>query len=365
MQSLSIDIRMSQHTGIGRYIRGLLSALTRHPAGWEYHLLGNKETRQKFPSEWSYHETSVPVYGLREQFLIPQLVRHSSCLHVPHYNASLFWKKKLIVTIHDLIHLHFKEDLPSSLARLYAQTVLPKIAHRADHIIAVSQHTKNDLVKTLSINPAKITVIHHGIELSFLETQTSKPSPANTVSSPYFLYVGLLKKHKNVGVLMDAFLNLKRKLKMSELNLILVGKADQKQLVVRQWLEKIRTESSIQRLGTVSDEQLKQLYRNAVALVYPSLYEGFGFPLLEAMATRIPIIAANASSVPEVVGDEAALFFDPYSVSELAKRMEEIVQNHDLRQRLTEGGTERLSKFDWKIAARKTEEIYESVLGTN
>ena len=365
MQSISIDVRMSQHTGIGRYIRGLLSALSIYPAHWQYHLIGNKDFRKQFPLEWPYHETEVPIYSLREQMMIPQMARHSGCLHVPHYNAPLLWRKKLVVTIHDLIHLHFKEDLPSPLARLYAQTILPEIVNHADHMIAVSQYTKDDLVKTLGANPAKITVVHHGIDSNFLEMDAPKPNSVPTPSSPYFLYVGLLKKHKNIGNLIDAFLNLRRKLKVPEINLILVGNPDQKQSVVREWLEKIRKEESIQLLSHISDEKLRELYRHAIALVCPSLYEGFGFPLLEAMASRIPIIAAHASSIPEVLGEATALFFDPYSVIELETRMEEVLKNQDLCQRLIKQGGERLSLFDWKIAAQKTEQVYESVLGSN
>ncbi len=365
MQSISIDVRMSQHTGIGRYIRGLLSALTLHPARWQYHLIGNKDFQKKFQSEWPYHETSAPIYSLSEQVAIPFSARHSDCLHVPHYNAPLLWGKKLVVTIHDLIHLHFKEDLQSPLARLYAKTMLPQIAKRADHIIAVSQYTKDDLVKTLGVNPVKITVVHHGIDLSFLKMGSPEPDFSSMASSPYFLCVGLLKKHKNIGVLIDAFLNLKRKLNRSKINLILVGNPDQKQLVVREWLRKISGEQSIQVLSHISDEKLKQLYRNAVALVYPSLYEGFGFPLLEAMASRTPIIAAHTSSIPEVLGEETALFFDPHSVAELEKHMEDVINNQNLREQLIQRGVKRLSVFDWKITAQKTAKVYESVLGSN
>ncbi len=364
MQSISIDIRMFHHTGIGRYLQGLVPNLISRQSRWHYRLIGNENFRASFPNETPYIPTLIPIYSLREQIIIPRLASHSNCLHVPHYNAPLFWRGKLVVTIHDLIHLHFKEDLPSPLASFYANTMLPKIVKRADRLIAVSQFTKDDLIKTLGVSPEKITVIHHGIHQDFLKHggEIRKPKNSNSI---YFLCVGLIKKHKNIGTLINAFRALKQKNKAADIKLVLVGDPDRKQSIVQEWLAQIRKEEGIQLLSRLSDNELIKLYRGATALIFPSLYEGFGFPLLEAMASCTPIIAARTSSIPEVVGEKAALYFDPLSTSELTKHMDELIRNESLRKRLVEEGIKRLPSFDWKVAAQKTEQVYESALGSN
>lgn len=359
---IGIDVRMANYSGIGRYIRGTVLALQNCPVSWNYLLFGKKESQASFPTAYQFIQTSVPIYSLTEQGIIPLLASQCDCLHVPHYNAPLFWRKKLVVTIHDLIHLRFSNHLPLASARLYARTLLPLVARRADAIIAVSEYTKKDLITTLGLKPDKIVVIHHGIDLNFL---TQDKQSRDGIQEPYFIYVGLIKAHKNLGVLLEAFSNLRRKLKDKRLRLCLIGRPDLKQEIVRNWMEKIKEDSGIIHKERVSEDELKPLYRNSVALVFPSLYEGFGFPLLEAMASRIPIIASMAASIPEVVGADAALYFDPRSPSELETCLERILASEELRSKLIQAAQKRLPLFDWETSARKTVRVYESVLGRN
>ncbi len=363
-QCVGIDVRMAQHTGIGRYIRGTVSALRNDSSRQRYLLIGNEFSRRYFPPQISFVTTDVPIYSLREQIALPYLARSVDCLHVPHYNAPLLWKKKLVVTIHDLIHLHFTNHLNSPTARLYARFMFSRVTQRADAIIAVSEYTKKDLIETLGIHPKKITVIHHGLDSDFLAT-SEKPSDVPQKRSTYFLYVGMLKAHKNVGTLIKAFQGLKKKLGSSSLKLFLIGTPDFKQKIVRKWLEIIAQEPDISLASKVSDSELKNFYRNAIALVFPSLCEGFGFPLLEAMASQTPIIASRVTSTPEVLGETAGLYFDPQSTFDLQNCMEQILENSDLRHHLVQEGLKRLMLFDWNSAAKKTEQIYESVLGSN
>ena len=299
---LGIDIRMAHHTGIGRYIRGLLStpSLTETLHHWHCTLIGNNAAQKSFSKFFSFRHTNAKIYGLAEQIAIPLAARGLDCLHVPHYNAPLAWKRKLVITIHDLIHLRFPEYLPLQ-AKWYAQTMLKLVTRRADEIISVSESTKKDLVETLGVRPEKITVIHHGIDPKFLvpnHINRSKVEPAN----PYFLCVGLLKAHKNIGVLLKAFLKIKKRSAVPNLRLYLIGRSDTKQEIVRQWLRTVENDPSTFLLESVSDEELITLYPNAVALVFPSLCEGFGFPILEAMASRIPIIASRIDLKLEIAG---------------------------------------------------------------
>lgn len=216
----------------------------------------------------------------------------------------------------------------------------------------------------LRIHPQKITVVHHGIDPAFVSWEVG--SEKNRAGeNAYFLYVGLIKTHKNLGILLDAFQTIRQKLGIQPLKLELVGTPDTKQPVVRQWLERIKRDASISLRSNISDAELKTLYRNAVALVQPSLYEGFGFPLLEAMASRVPIIASRVASIPEVVGADGALYFDPRSASELEHCLEQVLASQEVRNKLIRAGQERLPLFDWDMAAQKTMQVYESVLGNN
>jgi glycosyltransferase involved in cell wall biosynthesis len=365
MPQIAIDVRMVRRSGIGRYISGTVGALPKlKSAQWKYALIGYEGDQSNFSNDCNYVTTKTPIYSVSEQAVLPILAHSSDCLHSPHYNAPLLNRKKLVVTIHDLIHLRFPNHLPSKAALLYAKTMLPAVCRRADAIIAVSYHTKSDLVQMLRIDPKKITVIHHGIDSSFVNHEGALTS-GERMDSPYFLYVGLLKAHKNLGVLLKAFQNLKRKLEIESLRLELIGMPDTKQSIVRDWLNQIKNDPSVSLRSNISDNELKKLYRNAVALVHPSLYEGFGFPLLEAMASKTPIITSRTASIPEVAGEDGALYFDPKSASELENCMEQVLDSEELRRQLARVGERRLPLFDWSISAQQTVQVYESVLGKN
>lgn len=361
---VGIDVRMAGFSGIGRYIRGMVSALAdEHPDG-NYGLIGKEEACGSFPAKFQFLGLRTPVYSLREQWDWFGLGRNIECLHIPHYNAPLFWNRKLIVTIHDLIHLHFPNHLPSQSARSYARIMIPWVIEKADAIIAVSEYTKQDILETFSVRPEKITVIHHGVDLQFMNV--SRPKEQETkMQDRYFLYVGLIKEHKNLGVLLDAFDRLKEKNNDPRLKLYLVGRADIKQGIVRRWLARLTNRPDIVLMSSISDEQLRALYQNAIALVFPSFYEGFGFPLLEAMTAETPVIAAPLTSVPEVLGRSAALYFDPKSSTELEGCLLRMLTESSLRVQLVTEAKKRLPLFNWRIAAQKTRKVYETVIGSN
>lgn len=361
--TIGFDVRMAEHTGIGRYIRGIVSGLAVASPPFKLALISNKNSKIQLPPHLSNFQTGAPVYSLQEQFAIPKIAGRFDCLHVPHYNAPVLWRKKMVITIHDLIHVHFAKYLTSPFAHLYRLTLLPYVVRRADHIIAVSEYTKNDLVETFRINPAKVTVIYHGVDPAFLNSKSEFRNKTR-LSKPYFLYVGLLKAHKNIGILLEAFRHLKKKMQVQDLQLVLVGMPDLKQPVVRRWLNVIQNANDVSLITRADDHKLRQLYQDALALVQPSLCEGFGFPLIEAMATRLSVIAAQTSSIPEVLG-QAGLYFDPNSVVELEHRMEKIYQDAELRERLASEGKKRVQIFNWQTAALKTIKAYESIFQTH
>ncbi len=362
LPSFAIDVRMADRTGIGRYIRGIVSSLEPSPL-CRYVFVGSHKIQSHIPSNWPFISTEVPIYSVQEQMVMPRLAGQAAGLHVPHYNAPVFWKKKLVVTVHDLIHIHFKEHLSSLVAAWYGETMLRRIVKQADRIITVSEATKNDLIRTLNADPRKITVIHHGIDSSFLNDDQGEPSASRKIASLYFLYVGLIKAHKNVGVLLNAFTHLKKNSEFKNVKLILIGKTDSKQRIVREWLGKMKSEPDIQLIDYANDAELKQYYRNAAAFISPSLCEGFGFPLIEAMASKVPVIASRIEATMEVLGD-TGLYFEAQSSIELEKQMKRIIEEPHLRSRLTTVAFKRLSLFDWHRAAKQTKEVYESVLSS-
>ncbi len=358
MPRIGIDVRMAHHTGIGRYIRGFVSELGE--TSWSRSLIGKPDEQKVFPREKSFIPFGAPIYSLREQILLPFAARTCDALHVPHYTAPLMWSKKLIVTIHDLIHLEFSKDL-NPVAVRYAQFFLASAAKRSDAIITVSEHTKKDLIEKLNVKAEKITVIYHGVDPIFLKPESNSESAEK---HPYFLCVGLIKSHKNLGVALKAFIQVKKRLSMPDLRLRIVGRPDRKQKIVNEWLKLAATDSGIEFMNFVPDEELRKLYANSAALIFPSRYEGFGFPLLEAMASRTPVIASHSTSIPEVLGN-AGLYFDPDSQSELERLMEQILTKNNLRQELIKKGLSRLKLFSWQESAKKHVEIYGKVINVH
>ena len=357
MKQLGIDVRMAYNSGIGRYIRGLTSALSPNGQDWQYFFLGSRKFKNDFPMG-NYIPLESSIYSISEQFSLPFVSRHFDCLHIPHYNVPVLWKRKLVVTIHDLIHLKFAKGM---LAHSYAKMMLSYATKKADAIIAVSENTKTDLIKKLNVPAKKITVIYHGVDPFFLNSEESEK---RSFSEPFFLYVGMIKAHKNLGTLLKAFVKIRQNLQMNGLKLRILGFPDRRQKIVRQWLDFISREPSIL-LETNSDDQtLKSAYRHATAIIVPSLYEGFGFPLIEAMACKTPIVASRASSLPEIAG-QAALYFDPHSVAELQACIEKLLLDKTQRERLISFGSERIKIFNWQTAAKKTEQIYDAVIHGN
>lgn len=252
-----------------------------------------------------------------------------------------------IVTVHDMIYEKFKKEFPGRerIRRLKALAV-----SRADHVICVSENTRRDLINLLGVDNKKISVVYHGCAYDVCVTGKSLQ-----VSKPYILYVGIRGGYKNFDKLLRAYSHA-LKLK-SELSLICFGggpfcKAE------RCLMDElgIPVTSVVQISG--DDSLLASLYGSAIAFVYPSLYEGFGMPLLEAMSLGCPVICSNASSFPEVVGD-AAVLFDPEEVDAIQEAIEKVVFSTDLKDSLVKLGKERIKQFSWSKCARETLQVYE------
>ncbi len=353
IMSICIDARMINHSGIGTYIRTLLSLAqsmdlsTILPDGFQEE--GYKDLKSVF--------SQASIYSLYEQIdIYRKLYKTRNLLfHAPHYNIPLLYKDKMLVTVHDLIHLKFPQLLPNKAALAYSKFMLNQAGKRAEKIIAVSQNTKNDLMDMLNIPEEKIQVIYNGLaeyKVHDIDKSTASKSLRKLgVSKRYLLYVGNVRPHKNIDRLIAAFSIVHRNL--NDVELVITGAAKGK-------IED-KVVNGIVFTGFVNNEDLNCLYSNAEIFVFPSLYEGFGFPPLEAMQRGIPVVCSNSSSLPEVVGD-AALLFDPYEAEDIADKIMKALTDTSLSAILRDKGREQVRKFSMKQFQKNMTDLYRSMI---
>jgi len=282
-------------------------------------------------------------------------VVHLSNQHFARY--ALFLKKPFLVTVHDLARCCFNSDMETTRERISLKRDIRGIK-KASHIIAVSQNTKSDLIKYLNIPEERITVIYNGVDHSIF-----KPVKSKLFHEPYILYVGTERARKNLSSLFHAFSRLKWEFK--GLKLVKVGppgrSAEFRKRTIKQ-IQSLVLDEDVIFVDWVAENDLPYYYSSASLLVYPSLYEGFGLPPLEAMACGCPVVTSNTSSLPEVVGD-AAIMVDPYDIDGLANAMREVLTNDGLRKAMIEKGLAQAKKFSWEKTAEETLEVYKKVEG--
>lgn len=379
LRRIGLDVRMLRHSGIGTYLRGLLSGLNQLGLDKDLALFGMDPEpvtaregqpsllRQKLLGPLIF---SAPIYSVCEQFQYPARLRQCRLWHAPHYNVPLCKRKtKLVVTVHDIIHWVFRKQFLSPLKTVYAGFMLRRAVKLADRIIAVSNHTKKDLVEHFRAPERKITVIHEGVDPAFgeispglLQREYEKLLIKYGIPEHFFLYVGLMKPHKNVLMLVKLFRTLKEQGKIRAA-LVLIGRKDKTYPRGYEALASLRSSKDIIHLPAIGSGELQVFYNQALALVHPSLYEGFGLTLLEAMACGTPVLTTNAASIPEVVGD-AALRVDATDEAGMADALIRLEQDSDLRESLRLKGLERVKAFSWAETARQTAQVYEEVLGS-
>lgn len=342
----AIDARMIEESGIGTYIRMMLRT------GKYSVALGSERKIRKYDSRIEVIPFEEKIYSIGEQLRYPYKRLKKSgvtVLHAPHYNAPLFWSRKLIVTIHDLIHLKFPQYLPNRLAYVYAWAMMKFDCVRADKIFTVSKFTKQDLQSTLHAKGDKIAIIYNTIEgcfkkreevaVSYLRSKHGIPQNNKIV-----LYVGNIKPHKNVKNLVEAFQGIQKE----DVSLILVGKSFHKTEEDRLLFKCCGDRKRIIMTGAVSKRELIDWYNLADVFVFPSLYEGFGIPPLEAMACGTPVVCSSSSSLPEIVED-AAVMVEPRDVDSIQRGIQSVLDMSDVdRNDLIEKGYKRVDAFSRK-----------------
>jgi len=390
---IGIDCRLWNQSGVGRYTRNLIEQLQLIDKNNEYVLFAGRDIESQIVKQIQGDNFRVVIAGihwhsLEEQVRFPGILNKENLdlVHFPYFSVPVFYKKPFIVTIHDLIIDHFPTGEASTLLpftykskRLGYKFIIKKAAKKAKKIITVSNSTKKEIVDHLKVDPDKITVTYEGtMKMSNIKYPMSNIQLKN---KDYFLYVGNAYPHKNLERLIEAFNRLCRpelvsrshlkgkkdsspaKLDQNDTKLVLVGREDFFYKRLKDKVEKLGLEGSIIFKGEVDDDKLQNLYQNAKALIMPSLMEGFGLPIIEAMANKCLVLCSDIPSFKEIALS-CAIYFDPSSSCDIAEKMREICSNdlnHDIKYKdKIQKGFERSKEFSWEKMAKETLRVYNS-----
>ena len=347
------------NVGLGRYSRALIEALGRVDKENHYEVLMPDGSYQ-FPERTNirYRIIRIP-FGKRRLWeqAAPLLVGRYDVLHFPYDSCVAVKRGRFVATVHDVKPLLFEEVRSrTNLNSLVARALVGNRWTRIDHVVTVSRCSKLDIVEHVGFPEDRITVVYQGVELErFHPRQVDRADPSIPPTRPYVLCVGGADPTKNLETLVDAFARVVLPIRESY-DLILAGdlrrRSDLRERAACAGIEKQTLFT-----GVVSDERLIELYQEATLFVFPSRYEGFGFPVLEAMACGCPVISSNGSSLPEVAGD-AAILVDPSDSEGLARSIERVLSDSDLRQDLRARGLRQASRFSWDRTARDTIAVY-------
>lgn len=346
------------NVGIGRYARELIDALGRVDRTNHYEiLLPCAEHPFTARPNMQYRIVRFPLFRRRfwEQ-VAPLLVGPYDVLHFP-YDSCVAWKRgKFVPTIHDVKPLLFPElRARTNLNRRIEQWLVGNRWKAIDHVITISEHSRHDLLQHVPLNPDQVTVTPLG-----LDAERFRPAGHRREVRPYVFCVAGSDPTKNVGCLLEGFAKLPETLR-HRLELVLAGDVC-KRTDIRAAIVRLGIGPQTRLIGVVSDAELVDYYQQATVFVFPSLYEGFGLPVLEAMGCGCPVICSNASSLPEVAGD-AAVLIDPYDSGQLADGLLRVAESSALQDNLRARGLTRAAQFSWDRTAAETVAVYHRMNG--
>jgi len=367
---VAIDARKLHDFGIGTYIRNLLRQLARIDHDTEYVLLC-READLGVGAQLGVNFRTVlepsPNYSLREQVHVPWVLRREKpdLFHAPHYVLPAGVPCRSVVTIHDCIHLMFPQYLPNRMAYAYARASMWAAARRSDCILTVSEASKRDILHFFNVPPEKIVVVYNAIDDHFWATppdeDVARVRERYQLDHQFVLYVGNIKPHKNLVRLIESFAEF-RQTGFDDVKLLIIGDEISKLPALRRAVHRHKLHKHVRFLGYVSEQTLAILYRLAAVFVFPSLYEGFGLPPLEAMASGTPVVTSNVSSLPEVAGD-AAVLVDPYDTDSIVDGLRRVVGDPGLAADLRARGLLRAREFSWERSVERTLQVYRDIAG--
>ena len=365
---VAIDARKLHDFGIGTYTRNLLRHLARIDRDSEYVLLCHQPDLGIAAQLGANFRTVLepsPNYSIREQIHVPWVLHRErpDVFHAPHYVLPPAIRCRSLVTIHDCIHLMFPQYLPHRAAYAYARASMWSAVHRSHRILTVSEASKRDILRFFHVPPEKIVVVYNAIDERFgvtpSEEAVARVRERYQLDHGFVLYAGNIKPHKNLVRLIEAFDGLRRR-GFDDLTLLIIGDEISKLPALRRAVHSHKLHKHVRFLGYLPDDTLAILYRLAAVFVFPSLYEGFGLPPLEAMASGTPVVTSNVSSLPEVAGG-AAVLVDPYDVESIVDGIASVLSNPALREELRAKGIARARDFSWERSVARTREIYQEV----
>jgi glycosyltransferase involved in cell wall biosynthesis len=378
VKKIGIDARFYGPVGkgLGRYTKELIDNLLEIDKENDYVVFLGKDNFDSFKTDNPRTKkvlADVRWYTLAEQILMPFYIwrERIDLMHFHHFNVPIFCPTKFIVTIHDLILIKFPSLRASKLSPfLYKiknvayKFVLNFAIKRSKKIIAVSEFTKKDILENFSVSQDKIVVTYEGVSNRLLESKNKTKNIADIlclydIENKYLLYVGNAYPHKNLEWLIKVFYE---KINTLGVDLVLVGKEDYFYKRLKELKKEKENKGNRQGRvifpGYVPDSDLRFLFQGAFAYVFPSKYEGFGIPPLEAMANDCPVISSDRASMPEILG-ESALYFNPENEDELFALVNKIVKDNDLRDNLIRSGREQIKKYSWIRCAEITKGVLE------
>lgn len=366
---IGIDARFFNESGVGRYLRNLIENLKILDKKGEYLIFLLPKDINGFENTKNFQKTEADFkwYGFAEQFKFPNLLKHHQVdlMHFPHFNVPLFYSGKFVVTIHDLIHQHHSMKRSTTLnpfafkiKQIGYRKVFKNAAQKAEKVLVPSKSVQQLLISEWRVEEEKIIITPEAVDdkiiklsQAVLKSESQRILNKFNITKPFIFYVGNAHPHKNVEGLIAAFMKLKEK--YSSLKLVLSGND-------HFFWQRIKNENNspdIIYTGFISDEKLVALYKQAAVFVLPSFEEGFGIPILEAMACCCPVAASNAASLPEVGGD-AAVYFDPGDRGDMCEKIDIVLKSEETRKTLITKGLKKYKEFSWEKLAKQTLEVY-------
>ncbi|MGA9354832.1 MAG: glycosyltransferase family 1 protein [Terriglobales bacterium] len=374
---VAIDIRRMTEFGVGTYIRNVVRTLARLDRDSTYFLVGSPAKMAEcgpLPGNFQAVELTAADNTLKGCVEFRVIMRRLGCnvAHVPH----LFWMPRglpcpYVLTVHDLLEHMYGSRNFSSLRRSIHFYLTRRVLRGAARVMAVSQFTKGEIEKLLGVADGRIEVVYNAIDERFLHGHASEAdrqliAERYQVNYPFLLYAGAIRPHKNVVRIIEAFSALKNELakerRYPDLKLIIIGDDLSSHPRLRRTVISGGVQNDVRFLGFVPIEVLRIFYDVAKIFVFPSLYEGFGLPPLEAMAHGTPVVTSNTSSLPEVVGN-AALMVNPENVFEIRRALQQALLDGEARTRMKKLGYEQAQRFSWESSVARILEIYREVAG--
>lgn len=363
---IRIDGRMLYGSGIGRCLREIIKKVLSLDKNIEISLYGDPQDYKRYLSEYNiegkeiiFREDRSPVYSVREQItgsMISLKDKSSQVFYYPHYNLPFVTGRNSVFTIHDFTQFKFPEYFGKNKVKI-AKLVLSNAVKKAKKIIVVSKSTLYDFYYYFPEYKREAEVIYNGVSEKFkiLGDREKKDFLNKSKFGRYILFIGNNKPHKNISGLINSFASIKNEFKDFKLVIISSG------FDLESFPAEDRIKEDIIVVDETSDDELVYYYNCAFMFILPSFYEGFGLPVIEAMACGCPVITSNVSSLPEVGGD-AALYINPYDTGSFTHGIRKLIGSSNLRNNLIEKGTKRARLFSWENTARKYLEVFENII---